>query len=139
MIERPDSRFDDCHFILLFKMSYVSNCMPSLKSQKSFFPLFFSSFFLLLPFLLLPFSLLFPILRFFFSSYVFLFILYLLFYFSFFLFRFERVWTDMEKVIFVDKFLQFPKNFSKIASFLTNRSTKDCVRFYYDSKVGKWD
>ena len=45
----------------------------------------------------------------------------------------------MEKVIFVDKFLQFPKNFSKIASFLTNRSTKDCVRFYYDSKVGKWD
>ena len=43
----------------------------------------------------------------------------------------------MEKVIFLDKFMQFPKNFSKIASFLTNRSTKDCVRFYYDSKAGK--
>lgn len=43
----------------------------------------------------------------------------------------------MEKAIFLDKFMQFPKNFSKIASFLTNRSTKDCVRFYYDSKAGK--
>ena len=41
----------------------------------------------------------------------------------------------MEKVIFVDKFLQFPKNFSRIASFLTNRSTKDCIKFYYDSKT----
>jgi len=86
------------------------------------------------------------------------------------------VWSDMEKVIFVDKFIQarpahpltahtlsytphahtlpfssrpfqhtlpptssglrqYPKNFSKIASFLTNRSVQDCVRFYYDSKV----
>ena len=44
----------------------------------------------------------------------------------------------MEKVIFVDKFILFPKNFSKIASFLINRSTKDCVRFYYDSKAGKY-
>ena len=123
MIERPDSRYDDCHFISLFKMSYVSNCMPSLKSQKSSFPLFFSSLSYSSILLFYPF-----------------FILYLrFFFFSFFLFRFERVWTDMEKVIFVDKFLQFPKNFSKIASFLTNRSTKDCVRFYYDSKVGKWD
>ena len=41
----------------------------------------------------------------------------------------------MEKVIFVDKFIQYPKNFSKIASFLTNRSVQDCVRFYYDSKA----
>jgi hypothetical protein len=35
--------------------------------------------------------------------------------------RYERVWSDMEKVIFIDKFLQFPKNFSKIASYITNR------------------
>ena len=49
--------------------------------------------------------------------------------------RYDRVWSDMEKVIFVDKFLQFPKNFARIATFLTNRSTKDCVKFYYDSKT----
>eukprot|EP00602_Paraphysomonas_sp_CaronLab_P011918 CAMPEP_0185042038 /NCGR_PEP_ID=MMETSP1103-20130426/42074_1 /TAXON_ID=36769 /ORGANISM="Paraphysomonas bandaiensis, Strain Caron Lab Isolate" /LENGTH=1508 /DNA_ID=CAMNT_0027582027 /DNA_START=417 /DNA_END=4943 /DNA_ORIENTATION=- len=46
-----------------------------------------------------------------------------------------RPWTDMEKCIFLDKFLQFPKNFSKIASYLTNRTTKDCIKFYYDSKT----
>jgi hypothetical protein len=41
----------------------------------------------------------------------------------------------MEKCIFIDKFVQFPKNFHKIASFLRNRTTQDCVRFYYDSKA----
>jgi Myb-like DNA-binding domain len=30
--------------------------------------------------------------------------------------------------------LQFPKDFRKIASFLRNKTTKDCVQFYYDSK-----
>jgi hypothetical protein len=49
--------------------------------------------------------------------------------------RYQRVWSDMEKAIFVDKFMQFPKNFPKIASFLTNRSTQDCIKFYYDSKT----
>ncbi|CAM9473222.1 unnamed protein product, partial [Phaeothamnion confervicola] len=43
-------------------------------------------------------------------------------------------WTDMEKCIFLDKFMQHPKNFPKIASFLANKNTKDLVRFYYDSK-----
>ena len=43
-------------------------------------------------------------------------------------------WSDLEKCIFLDKFLTFPKNFGKIATFLTNKSAKDCVRFYYDSK-----
>ena len=47
---------------------------------------------------------------------------------------FDRLWTDMEKAIFVDKFLQYPKNFHRIASFLPNRTTKDCVKFYYDAK-----
>jgi hypothetical protein len=46
-----------------------------------------------------------------------------------------RPWSDMEKSIFLDKFLQYPKNFSKIAAFLTNRTTKDCIKFYYDSKT----
>jgi hypothetical protein len=45
-----------------------------------------------------------------------------------------NVWTDMEKAIFLDRFLQFPKDFKKIASFLRSKTTKDCVRFYYDSK-----
>ncbi|KAG7366829.1 Myb-like DNA-binding protein [Nitzschia inconspicua] len=43
-------------------------------------------------------------------------------------------WTDMEKCIFLDRFLQFPKDFRRIASFLRNKTTKDCVAFYYDSK-----
>jgi len=40
----------------------------------------------------------------------------------------------MEKCVFVDKLLQFPKNFHRIAGFLSRRSTKDCVQFYYDAK-----
>jgi hypothetical protein len=45
-----------------------------------------------------------------------------------------NVWTDMEKCIFLDRFMQHPKDFRKIASFLRNKTTKDCVEFYYDSK-----
>jgi len=48
--------------------------------------------------------------------------------------RAHRPWTDLEKCIFLDKFLQFPKNFGKIATFLEHKTAKDCVRFYYDSK-----
>ena len=43
-------------------------------------------------------------------------------------------WSDIEKCIFLDRFLQHPKDFKKIASFLKNKSTRDCVAFYYDSK-----
>ena len=43
-------------------------------------------------------------------------------------------WTDMEKCIFFDRFLQYPKDFRKIASFLKNKSTANCVEFYYNSK-----
>jgi len=43
-------------------------------------------------------------------------------------------WTDVEKCIFLDRFLQDPKNFRKIASSLRNKSTKDCIEFYYISK-----
>ena len=49
--------------------------------------------------------------------------------------RVSRVWTDMEKCIFVDKFMQYPKNFHKISSFLVNRTTRECIQFYYDSKA----
>lgn len=48
--------------------------------------------------------------------------------------RHTRPWCDMEKCIFLDKFLQYPKNFRKIASFLKHKSTKDVIEFYYDTK-----
>ena len=43
-------------------------------------------------------------------------------------------WSDMEKCIFFDRFLQHPKDFRKIASFLKNKDTHDCIVFYYSSK-----
>ncbi|GMH51308.1 hypothetical protein TL16_g00982 [Triparma laevis f. inornata] len=43
-------------------------------------------------------------------------------------------WSDIEKAIFVDKFCQWPKNFRKIGGFLRNKSTGDCIAFYYASK-----
>lgn len=46
----------------------------------------------------------------------------------------SNVWSDMEKCIFLDRFMQHPKDFKKIASFLRNKTTRDCVEFYYDSK-----
>ena len=49
--------------------------------------------------------------------------------------RRERPWTDIEKCVFLDKFMQYPKNFPKISSFLSNRDTKECIKFYYDSKA----
>ena len=48
--------------------------------------------------------------------------------------RHVNPWTDMEKCVFFDRFLQHPKDFKKIASFLRNKSTADCVAFYYDAK-----
>jgi hypothetical protein len=46
----------------------------------------------------------------------------------------QNPWTDMEKCIFLDRFLQYPKDFRKIASFIRDKSTADCVEFYYNSK-----
>uniref|UniRef100_A0A7S1G4K6 SANT domain-containing protein n=1 Tax=Bicosoecida sp. CB-2014 TaxID=1486930 RepID=A0A7S1G4K6_9STRA len=43
-------------------------------------------------------------------------------------------WTDLEKLIFIDRFLQHPKNFHKIAKHLANKDARDCVSFYYDVK-----
>jgi hypothetical protein len=45
-----------------------------------------------------------------------------------------RQWSDLEKCIFLDKFLQYPKNFRKISAFLTRKRARDCARLYYDSK-----
>jgi hypothetical protein len=49
--------------------------------------------------------------------------------------RYANPWTDAEKAIFVDKFVQYPKNFNKISRYLHKKSVKDCIAFYYDSKA----
>ncbi|XP_022765349.1 LOW QUALITY PROTEIN: uncharacterized protein LOC111310302 [Durio zibethinus] len=40
-------------------------------------------------------------------------------------------WTSEEKEIFMDKLAAFGKDFRKIASFLDQKMTADCVEFYY--------
>eukprot|EP00629_Pelagomonadales_sp_RCC1024_P005792 CAMPEP_0119276682 /NCGR_PEP_ID=MMETSP1329-20130426/15766_1 /TAXON_ID=114041 /ORGANISM="Genus nov. species nov., Strain RCC1024" /LENGTH=866 /DNA_ID=CAMNT_0007277119 /DNA_START=167 /DNA_END=2767 /DNA_ORIENTATION=+ len=49
-------------------------------------------------------------------------------------FSLSRQWTDLEKCIFLDKFLQYPKNFGKIAAFFSRKRARDCSQLYYDSK-----
>jgi nuclear receptor co-repressor 1 len=43
-------------------------------------------------------------------------------------------WSADEKQIFIDKFTQSPKNFGYISSFLENKTTEQCVQFYYMTK-----
>eukprot|EP00775_Hariotina_reticulata_P006146 gene6146-6383_t len=40
-------------------------------------------------------------------------------------------WTPEERRIFMEKFLQFPKNFRAIASYLQHRTPAECVVFFY--------
>eukprot|EP00952_Eustigmatos_sp_NYUAD-ZCMA_P008319 34726-Eustigmatos_ZCMA.PRE.1 len=47
--------------------------------------------------------------------------------------RYIKPWSDLEKCLFVDKFLQFPKQFRKIAGYFKDKTTQDVVRFYYES------
>ncbi|KAM6163913.1 nuclear receptor corepressor 1 isoform 2-T2 [Rhynchocyon petersi] len=48
--------------------------------------------------------------------------------------QFMNVWNDHEKEIFKDKFIQHPKNFGLIASYLERKSVSDCVLYYYLTK-----
>jgi nuclear receptor co-repressor 1 len=43
-------------------------------------------------------------------------------------------WSPEEKQIFIEKFTQSPKNFGYISSFLENKTTEQCVQFYYMTK-----
>ncbi|CAF5100975.1 unnamed protein product [Rotaria sp. Silwood1] len=43
-------------------------------------------------------------------------------------------WSTEEKQIFIEKFTQSPKNFGYISSFLENKTTEQCVQFYYMTK-----
>lgn len=48
--------------------------------------------------------------------------------------EYSNVWTDCEKEIFREKFLQHPKNFGIIASYLDKKTVCECVAYYYLSK-----
>ncbi len=43
-------------------------------------------------------------------------------------------WSDDEKATFLRKYALYPKQFGKIANFLQNKSTQQCVVFYYSTK-----
>ena len=45
-----------------------------------------------------------------------------------------NTWRESEKKLFLEKFLSFPKNFRKIASYLPYKSVNDCVEYYYRTK-----
>ncbi|KAK9768812.1 DNA-binding protein snt1 [Basidiobolus ranarum] len=43
-------------------------------------------------------------------------------------------WTKEERDIFVKKYLLYPKQFGKIATFLKNKNARQCVLYYYREK-----
>ncbi|KAK9874306.1 hypothetical protein WA026_002658 [Henosepilachna vigintioctopunctata] len=45
-----------------------------------------------------------------------------------------NMWTPQEKEIFKEKYLQHPKNFVMISSYLERKTVADCVHYYYTSK-----
>ncbi|XP_044763317.1 nuclear receptor corepressor 1 isoform X1 [Coccinella septempunctata] len=48
--------------------------------------------------------------------------------------QYINMWTPQEKEIFKEKYLQHPKNFVVISSYLDRKSVADCVHYYYTSK-----
>ncbi|KAK4287766.1 hypothetical protein Pmani_039171 [Petrolisthes manimaculis] len=45
-----------------------------------------------------------------------------------------NIWTEQEREIFREKYLQHPKNFVVIASYLERKSVSDCIQYYYGTK-----
>ncbi|MEW5297325.1 MAG: hypothetical protein WDW36_000541 [Sanguina aurantia] len=45
--------------------------------------------------------------------------------------KFVRPWSQEESAVFCDRFLEYPKDFRAIASFLPGRSAGQCVAFFY--------
>ncbi|AFZ81409.1 Myb-like DNA-binding domain-containing protein [Theileria equi strain WA] len=48
--------------------------------------------------------------------------------------RVSGIWTRNECKIFIEKYLMYPKNFSKISQYLDSKKCSDCVDFYYRFK-----
>ena len=44
-------------------------------------------------------------------------------------------WTPAERDAFKEKYIQYPKNFRKIKTFLDFKSYGDCVVFYYQHAI----
>jgi hypothetical protein len=47
----------------------------------------------------------------------------------------EMKWSEYDKATFKSKLMQYGKDFYKIASFLDQKSTHDCITYYYREKV----
>ncbi|GAB6028720.1 hypothetical protein CHUAL_004541 [Chamberlinius hualienensis] len=45
-----------------------------------------------------------------------------------------NIWTQPEQDVFKEKYLQHPKNFALVASYLERKSVADCVQYYYLTK-----
>ncbi|KAF7458823.1 Myb family DNA-binding domain-containing protein [Cryptosporidium felis] len=46
----------------------------------------------------------------------------------------NTIWTFSEIRLFVEKYLMYPKDFRRIASFMEHKAVKDCIDFYYKYK-----
>ncbi|KAJ8901691.1 hypothetical protein NDN08_003897 [Rhodosorus marinus] len=49
--------------------------------------------------------------------------------------RVENPWTREERICFLKNYLEYNKDFRKIAQFLENKCTEDVVRFYFQNKL----
>ena len=43
----------------------------------------------------------------------------------------RNVWSEAEETLFAEKWLLYPKNFAKLATFFEWKSSFDCVQYYY--------